>query len=297
MTQRTIADFLNGEKQWYRTNRIPLILFSGGYDSTLLLLQTLEYTNVDVLYVKGWQNELKTHLELAARQKIIKKINDSKRDFYIKTDYVVDCILPNSLVSRSGSYYNGLQQPLEWLTAALLAYAPRNHWGLLYGAIAGDDITGHQVDAKRAWESLIAIKYRNEPSILDMPLSNTTKLEVYGHLFADYYEFLPLITTCEVPKSTYLSEVLQTEEPSPYALVRECGECLACLKEKKIYQQFYITSKRPERKPYLMLNSTRAKLTLNWSGRNTEKIDKNVLSNASERSWSEIDTSSSLDGY
>lgn len=36
--------------------RLPLILFSGGLDSTTVLLDTLQRSNVDILYVIGRQH-------------------------------------------------------------------------------------------------------------------------------------------------------------------------------------------------------------------------------------------------
>ena len=179
MASSHIEEYLNEYNSKAGKNRIPLVLFSGGYDSTLLLLKTLEYTSVDILYVKGWQAGLKQLLEMRQRERIIKLVNARTSDYCIRNSYVVKTPFPNSAVAKKGLYFAGLHQPVEWLTCAFIAYDPREHNSLLYGAIEGDDALAHRLEIERMWHSMVSIRYRYEISTIEMPLNNLSKIQYF----------------------------------------------------------------------------------------------------------------------
>lgn len=129
--------------------RIPLLLFSGGADSTLLLKWQLTDSNCDVLYIDGNQCPRKMAAETVARERIIDELLTST-EHRVRTQYDLreKMRLPHSEVTA-------WQQLMPWLVGAALTIDPQRHSQLQIGYIMGDDMAGNLDRVTKAWDALV----------------------------------------------------------------------------------------------------------------------------------------------
>lgn len=113
-------------------SRVPLVLFSGGMDSTYLVQWLLEYSDVETLYVEADPHPYKKIKEQEARRKL----------FALFEKYYKHKVVQDHRHSLSGTYSThqrlyGIQQ-ISWLTAALAVYDADRHSVLNIGYVLGD---------------------------------------------------------------------------------------------------------------------------------------------------------------
>lgn len=132
--------------------RYPLLLFSGGLDSTYLLYWLLSESDVYTLYVNCGQGELKVSQELKARQKIIKelyKLNEINNR--VLESYCVDNF---KTINNIGNGDIAFKQVISWLIAAIHIVDPRIHSEVQIAYVIGDQITPLADTLKSIWENL-----------------------------------------------------------------------------------------------------------------------------------------------
>lgn len=135
--------------------RLPLILWSGGLDSTYLLYNELLTGDVDVLEV-SLRNTFDHHSEAEkqAREKIKKYLAELHAEGHLKgkirESLCVDFSYP--MAKQQGGFHFG-QQP-AWLFVAYCNHDPLKHFAVLSGIVLSDSIV-ISVDAmKRSWNEL-----------------------------------------------------------------------------------------------------------------------------------------------
>ena len=126
----------------------PMVLFSGGFDSTYLLLQLAKSgIPVDLHYVELKNNSEKVRMEDAARKEIVKWFNKNYPDF-IKS------------MTSSCMHYQGvsptLAQPLLWMFGTI-PYVHKETSSLLVGYLKGDDASCRYQQIKATWDAVVGL--------------------------------------------------------------------------------------------------------------------------------------------
>lgn len=118
-------------------NKIPLVLYSGGLDSTNLVYALLQEGDVDVFYVSGQQSPTKIAAEKAARQRAKRWFYEEHVNGQLKGRIISDfsAEIGRTFVDAPDA---ALVQPITWLTAAFHVCDPKRHSALHVGYIAGD---------------------------------------------------------------------------------------------------------------------------------------------------------------
>jgi 7-cyano-7-deazaguanine synthase in queuosine biosynthesis len=169
----------------------PLLLFSGGLDSTCMLGQQLEYGDVDTLYVRGPQGRQKAAAELRARKHIFEWFAKNS-EHQVRTDYVVD-------LEKFGlpiGYRYG--QALAWFTAAMNTCDSLEHSKVMIGYGQGDQIIPMLGHLSAAWDAL-AVVVKEKAVGLHFPVMELSKLEMLKQMPTDLYE---LTWVCEYPDTS-----------------------------------------------------------------------------------------------
>ena len=195
-------------------DKVPLLLLSGGLDSTYLLYNLLKTTDVDVLYINGNQNPDKITMELLAIDKIISwfsvknKHNEFQEIKYsIRNFYKVDA-------NTSDLEYMGFAQPLSWMFGAIAKYNPNVHSSVKIAYVSGDQISSSLFYLKTAWENLTnVIKTKSIP--LEFPLETINKRFILKNI---PIPLLKLIWFCELP--------VKKKRNKYFSACNQCGPCV-----------------------------------------------------------------------
>lgn len=189
-------------KRKYTDGPVPLVLFSGGLDSTYLLSQLLMETEVEVLYVRGPQGHDKERMEDLARSNILDWMAEH-RPYRVRE--INSFRLPIGMVTNDDVAF---QQVLPWLYAALCTVNGKRHSKVVISYVLGDQISQELGNLQAAWTSLVAATHhRGAP--LEFPLSYVSKQTILEELPESLYEH---VWYCELP-----------DDGLP------CGKCPACI--------------------------------------------------------------------
>ena len=184
----------------------PLLVFSGGMDSSYMLWKQLEQGDVHTCYIKATQSQEKIEMELAAREKIIKFFED-KTGREVLSDTIVD--LGNAFVaSRTNagiwkeSWNNNVpdhtfSQALVWPFGLQFAADGQRHSEVCLGYVMGDQFAMHLGDMEAAWRHTCNFA-RYEPIPMRFPLMYKTKDRILAEM---PLEIIPDLWICELSKS------------------------------------------------------------------------------------------------
>lgn len=194
------------------SEKCPLILFSGGLDSTYLLWKEArnpENAAVWVVYADAQQGEAKKSMEKKARRRIIDKLNceqDAKPIFTLTSD---------STVYLANTPSAAFRQPLGWLVAAMEVVDPDIHTSVMIAYVEGDQITQNFNELKTAWQAVWSFTKQGPVVPLEFPLNHTSKVSIFKELPPDYYDE---IWYCELPSYDGDSDDGTA-----------CGQCVPCI--------------------------------------------------------------------
>jgi hypothetical protein len=218
-------------------NKFPLLVFSGGMDSSYMLWKQLEQGDVHTCYIKATQSQDKIPMELAARKKII-EFFEKKTGNKVLTDTVVDLgnCFEATRISHVGytTRWNNKVPDLAfgqahvWLFGMQFAADGEYHSKICLGNVMGDQIAVHLGDLSRAWEHTSAFT-RKEPVPMEFPLMYVTKDIILNSL---PLEIIPELWICELPR------VLSTGKTIA------CDDCPAC---ETMAKTVFIWERRKER--------------------------------------------------
>lgn len=193
-------------------NPVPLVLLSGGLDSTFLAFKLLKETDIDILYVEGRQDPNKAKAEKRALETIIPTLK-ANSDFKI-----VNCFIAKNV--DLGFIRMQFAQPTYWLFSALHAYNDKIHSKVCMAYINGDGISSSLPYLKKAWDNLAAVvKFKAVP--LEFTLELYTKLDILNLLPKEYIDNS---WSCELPVVDDVIQNVPQFEP--------CGKCPACITRK-----------------------------------------------------------------
>jgi 7-cyano-7-deazaguanine synthase in queuosine biosynthesis len=193
------------------TNKRPLLLFSGGLDSTTMLYAALQESDVDVLFCDCGQHAQKIQAERLARRNIIRWMNEErvvesgKERFHVVHEFNYSGVNFASAPSMRST------QSVPWLVAALYHCDPCCHSEVRIGYVMGDDALIYRHEIQEAWRNLCLFS-KTDAVPLEFPLLHYRKEQLLKWLPAD---LLDLIWVCETPKWRGMEIVA-------------CGHCKPC---------------------------------------------------------------------
>lgn len=213
------------------TFRRPLILMSGGLDSTYLAYTLAKAgQSFDTLYVDGQQGVKKTAAEGEA-QLLIRS--------YLKKQFGVSIrrVHSRSLVRYGDAPAAAFRQLMPWFVSAMEVVDPGRHSSVQMGYITGDQIVLHIPQIKAAWDLLYPVSKRGEFKVpLQFPLVEQfiSKVGILHDLPEELYK---LTWVCETPSYVWINDNGDTA-------YFPCGTCLACIgREVESHRRKLITGK------------------------------------------------------
>lgn len=201
------------------TNR-PLVLFSGGLDSTVLLFTALlNNASVSVLCCNLKGQDGKNKIEKQARERIFDLIHRLREKYpgrYGDISYIDE-------VEISGTIYNNkarLPQKVGFLAQALVCMTDKTT-EIQIGVVSGDSDSSHVDKYRNLWKAMQDASLVKEPISLEFPFLYTLKEELLRSMVENVpggAQALKLISWCEDP---------HRDKP--------CGRCASCTTMAKTY--------------------------------------------------------------
>ena len=196
-----------------------VVVFSGGFDSTLILVDLLEKgfkPRLLTFQCKQFGENLHYVSEMAAQQKILEYLA-KKYDYTPSRDYIR---LEGDLIGWTGSEPALFQQPFM---TSMVSIGGRNNACYHFGYHRGDDFWHSSHNILAAQEHLLAVAGQKN-IMFSFPLQYLTKADIIRRL--NYYHFpAELCTFCYSP--TYTGR---------------CGHCVACKTYDKAMDEITRTS-------------------------------------------------------
>lgn len=202
----------------------PLIVFSGGMDSSFLLYKSLLEGDVHTCYIRGSQGPIKVEAELAARKRLI-EIATMLTGNQVLSDTIVHIgfIETNKTTyhSTGGSYSrsefgvfpdSSWKQAPQWMFGLGLVADGWVHSEIRMGYVMFDDINEHLPDMSKAWDYISRFT-KHHPISLKFPLSKTNKGAILENMPP---EMLQKVWICELPEFNRKHQFIP------------CGKCPAC---------------------------------------------------------------------
>ena len=191
--------------------KVPLILWSGGLDSTYLLWDRLSNGYiVDVLYVALSNNDSNNKREEKARNKLRKILDKADYSAKIRMEkyHYIPEIKNNTLQ---------LPQPLLWNEGMVLNYNKDIHTCVEIGYVKGDDFW-HFRDKISEYQKLMFKVHHEVDVSIDYPLEWISKATIIDRMSEDETgkQLLDNIRYCEDGES---------KDP--------CGQCPSCIKHEE----------------------------------------------------------------
>ena len=237
--------------------KYPLVLMSGGLDSTYLTYSLLKTTPVDVLYVRSNQGEEKIRMELKAVEHISGLLNTEPKLLHrIRNRYT-------EVVMDVHSDRFVFQQVLPWMIGALKTVDLKIHSKVCFGYVLGDQAIGWKTEMMTAWDNLCEVLLGGHIP-LEFPLMRNTKEQLI--LGLPFY-IRNKIWVCELPHYSHpegltpddgapqvvevidnapaKSQLIKEEAVAPDVSIRPdqdhanyfpCGNCPACRRHRFVMQ-------------------------------------------------------------
>jgi len=213
------------------STKCPLLLFSGGLDSTHCLLSLLNTTDVDVLIIKSKLiHHRKNKAEEKARSNILKIL---KRTYKNKQcEYKVRNIYTVNDNSETMLNHDGWLQPSIWLNTAINIVNPAIHSEVIIGYVGGDSILTKLHTLKKWWKAMYQIHRHNCSFIkLKFPIKLCSKESILKTFYdCNNEEILNHVWSCEEP-------VILSRKIVP------CGKCTPCITDKAMKFKYNLLNK------------------------------------------------------
>ncbi len=218
----------------------PLILFSGGLDSTTLLYDRLvRGDNVDVLYIDCGQGPNKIAAEKAAAINILDLFQDFKSRGLLEAEVETRHMDATFAWSRGHAPSTfSFAQVLPWLVTAMQYVDSYKHSKVEIAYCMGDQISSELYKLQAVWAQLWSCISDRPLVPLEFPFLRQSK-QYFLERLPSYLRDLTWV--CEIPVDRH-------EEGDDEALAGprwgQCWKCMAC-KRSKMEQELYAMS-RPE---------------------------------------------------
>lgn len=228
--------------------KIPLVLFSGGLDSTSALMDALVRSDVDVVYIAGRQGPHKINAELQAVEDIIEMLKATPTEHQIQKVYRFKLETDSYVDNYVHDYVSGqrFSQPQQWLFGMTAIARPDRHSEVVLSYVTGDQMASHLTELHWIWDYLCGIVFGTENKIpLAFPFRYSKKRDLINHLPLG---ILAKTWTCEIPlweggdrDSKYagveldlIPSLKELKSDRSYKYL-PCEKCSACLAQKESY--------------------------------------------------------------
>lgn len=169
--------------------RPPLLLFTGGMDSTLLLQNALRRGDCDLLYVNVGQSKEIRAKETVARSAVIALLTSEESGLKGKVGEQFEVTMPDINAEHSAE----LSRATKLVMAANSVMDAQRHGKVIIGGIKGEEAITNRDRLGKLWQSLNTLT-KWKPVPLEFPLAQDSKREV---LTALSEELCSLTTVCE----------------------------------------------------------------------------------------------------
>ena len=192
-----------------KTSKRPLVLWSGGFDSTCLVIDKLrEGEHIDIMYVNLDNNKHGQSFEKKAIKKMSALIKEANLPGKIisEFDFGYHAITPNKAV---------FAQPALWLQAVSFIVDPKVHSEINIAYVKADDIWHYKTELQNLYGAMLALTCHDDEIVpLKFPYEWQTKADLLDNLesFVYYKQIMKLVYYCESG----------TKEP--------CGTCTSCMR-------------------------------------------------------------------
>jgi 7-cyano-7-deazaguanine synthase in queuosine biosynthesis len=207
----------------------PLVLFSGGIDSTYLVQWYLENGNsVDTLYVHASQHQDKVIKEMHARVQLFKKFTEiyAPADAYDRRTDVIKDFEHNLDEQFVKTVDYAMVQPISWLMAALIRFDHRIHSELAIGYLLGDQAPAFYSEIVYAWNNLWVVLHGRTKAIppIRFPLldGGLTKYDVMKRIDK---RLAAWTWVCEMPRTRDGGE---SDNLPVHEAIYACNSCKPC---------------------------------------------------------------------
>lgn len=169
-----------------------LVLLSGGLDSTYLVSKLLQSGPVDVLYVNGGQCPKKIKCEIAARDKLIAKMN-TLYPHKIQGQYEI--LDPTYLHDGKNKKWI---QPNAWMNGAFRVLIPDRHSSLNIAYVNDDGahFGNHLPYIVNQWVAMLKVGFMGSHVPIEFPILHMDKLEILEEIDK---RLLDDVWVCELP--------------------------------------------------------------------------------------------------
>lgn len=224
---------------------IPLVLWSGGTDSTLLVTNHLrEGRRFDTITANGNLSSAKVIREQIARM-LIYRIHcyseeyDADQRALAKRCFEESDVLSVKNCGQADSYRHHFRQVLPWVMAALASFNPLRHSHIEIGYVLGDDIACMLTDIAHAVHHL-GMALFGVPVQVYFPLANSSKGTVYQQLSNVSLE---LGVGDKARTVSLLDLTWVCEDPKPDGI---CHKCAPCVREAAVRQKLDLPQRTSE---------------------------------------------------
>jgi len=183
----------------------PLILWSGGFDSTILLINELHKTDVDVLYVNLENNTRQQKRE----QRAIKKLKVIINDANLQGKIINEHSFGYQTIKVSKKSYT---QPCLWLMASSFIANSDIHSSVKIAYVRYDDAWHYKGEMLNVYNSLNSLICQEKMVDLEFPFEWHTKSDLY-EIVRDF---------------TYIDQIMKTISYCESNYEDRCNDCDSC---------------------------------------------------------------------
>lgn len=185
----------------------PLVLWSGGLDSTALVIDLLYKGDIDVMYVDLDNNKILQRHEKKAIKKLKRIIEDANPPGEIINEHSFgyDYIEPSKSVYA---------QPALWITAAAFIADVRHHTSVNIAYIKHDDAWHYKTEIINTYNAMNVLICDGNTVPLEFLFEWSTKQNIVDNLkdFVYYKQIMQTIRYCEANSK------------------EQCGKCHSCVR-------------------------------------------------------------------
>jgi len=187
----------------------PLVLWSGGFDSTALLIELLIEEDVDILYVNLENSEELQRYE----KKAITKLKCIIADANLKGKIINEHTFSYGNIVVNKTVYG---QPALWINASADIANIKDHSSVNIAYVKYDDAWHYKTEIVNAYKAMNSLICDGDTVPLKFPYEWYTKKHILDRMetFVYYKQILNTVRYCEASQK------------------KPCGECASCIRHK-----------------------------------------------------------------
>lgn len=209
------------------SNKRPLILWSGGLDSSWLVYQELLKGDVDYISINAGQDGNKRRAEFRAREAMKAWFATQKLGSLRELSY------PEFELNMTATKHLTWSQTIPWLVAAVQVVDVERHSKVMMGYVLGDEVISVLDQFQLAWDGMQGVcKHSKVP--LEFPLTMISKFRILSQIPRGLYQH---VWYCELPIR---------EDVDDFPQYTPCNACIACYTHKTELYRYALRNPVPE---------------------------------------------------